>query len=124
MAWFADRYQEKKLKDAARHWAGGGVKDEMADDLAVMGAAAQVIQAVQEDSPTLDFEVLDENWQVVSLFMRLQTQWVASMGGMLGLNYQSVEFLFKIDGIENQREMLADLQVMEVAALEVINAKD
>ena len=56
--------------------------------------------------------------------MRLQTQWVPSMGGMIGLNYQSVEFLFKIEGIENQRETLADLQAMEVAALEVMNAKD
>lgn len=56
--------------------------------------------------------------------MRLQTQWVPSMGGMMGMNYQSVDFLFRIEGIENQRETLADLQVMEVAALQVMNAKD
>ena len=96
----------------------------MADDLAAMGAAQEVVQAVQETSPTNDFEVLEENWQVVSMFMRLQTQWVPSMGGMIGINYQSVEFLFRIEGIENQREMLAELQVMEVAALQVLNVKD
>ena len=96
----------------------------MADDLAVMGAAQEVVQAAQEASPTHDFEVLEENWPVVSMFMRLQTQWVPSMGGLLGLNDQSVQFLFKIEGIENQQEMLADLQVMELAALQVLNTKD
>ena len=96
----------------------------MADDLAVMGAAPEIAKAVEEASPTHDFEVLEENWPVVALFMRLQTQWVPSMGGLLGLNYQSVEFLLRIEGIENQREMLADLQVMEIAALQVLNSKD
>lgn len=96
----------------------------MADDLSVMGAAPEITDAAQQASPTTDFEVLDENWQAVAMFMRLQTQWVPGMGGMIGLNYQSVELLFRIEGIENQREMLADLQVMEVAALEVLNAKD
>lgn len=124
MAWLADRGEAKKLEDAARHWAGGGVKDEMAADLAVMGGGQDIVQAAQEASPTRDFEVLDENWQTVAIFMRLQTQWVPSMGGLLGLNYQSVDFLFRIEGIENQRDMLADLQVMEVAALQVLNTKD
>lgn len=116
--------EAKKLEDAARHWAGGGVKDEMAADLAAMGASPEIIEAVQQDSPTRDFEVMEENWATVSMFMKLQTQWVPSMGGLLGLNYQSVEFLFRIEGIENQQEMLADLHVMEVAALQILNTKD
>lgn len=86
--------------------------------------APEIAEVVQESSPTRNFEVLSENWPVVSLFMQLQTQWNVGMGGATGLNYQSVEFLFKIEGIENQREMLADLQVMEVAALQVMNTKD
>lgn len=89
-----------------------------------MGAPPEIAQAMQEASPTLDFEVLEENWPAVSCFMRLQTQWVPLMGGVAGLNYQSVQWLFTIEGIENQREMLADLQVMEIAALQVLNAKD
>lgn len=96
----------------------------MADDLAVMGAAPEIAKAVEEASPTQDFEVLEENWPAVSMFLRLQTQWVPSMGGLLGLNYQSVDFLFRIEGTENQRELLADFQVMEVAALKVLNTKD
>lgn len=96
----------------------------MAADLAVMGGGQDVIQAVQEASPTTDFEVWPENWPTVVMFMRLQTQWTPSMGGVLGLNYQSVEFLFRIEGVENQREMLADLQIMEGAALQIMNTKD
>ena len=86
--------------------------------------APEIVQAMQETSPTRDFEVLEENWPVIRMFMQLQTQWHVGMGGATGLNYQSVEFLFKIEGIENQREMLADLQTMEVAALQAMNTKD
>ena len=89
-----------------------------------MGAAPEIAEAMQETSPTHDFEVLEENWPAVRMFMQLQTQWNVGMGGATGLNYQSVEFLFKIEGIENQREMLADLQTMEVAALQAMNTKD
>lgn len=88
-----------------------------------MGAAPEIAEAVQETSPAHDFEVWAENWPVVELFMRLQTQWVTTMGSIVGLHYPSVDFLFRIEGIENQREMLADLQVMEVAALHVLNSK-
>lgn len=99
------------------------MKDEIADDLKAMGASPEMIRAAQETSPNLDFEVWPENWDTVAMFMRLQTQWVPSMGGMVGLNYQSVEFLFRIEGIENQREMLEDLHIMEVSALQILNSK-
>lgn len=89
-----------------------------------MGAAPEIAQALQDSSPPDDFEVWEENWPTVTMFMRLQTQWIVTMGGIVGLNYQSVEFLFRIEGIDNPREMLADLQVMEAAALDVMNAKD
>lgn len=97
----------------------------MADDLAVMGAPPEIAQAAQAASPTtIDFEVLEENWEAVGMFMRLQTQWVVGgMGAFIGLNYQSVEFIFRIEQVKNQRELLADLQVMEQAALQVINTK-
>ena len=32
--------------------------------------------------------------------------------------------MFRIEGIENQRELFADLQIMEFAALQVMNTKD
>jgi len=84
----------------------------------------EIAEAVQQGSPDQEFEVWEDNWPTVAMFMRLQTQWVTNVGGVVGLNYQSVEFLFRIEGVDNQREMLADLQVMEAAALRVMNDKD
>lgn len=91
-----------------------------------MGAAPEIAAAAQAATPTIDFEVFEENWRAVSMFMRLQTQWVPSFAGVMGLRYQSIEFLFRIEGVadSDQRELFADLQVMEAAALELLNAKD
>lgn len=124
MAAVADRGQAKKLEDAARHWAGGGVKDEAADDLAIMGAMPELVDAVQSAAQQTEFEVWEDNWPAVAMFMRLQTQWVSTVGGIVGLNYQSAQWLFTIEGVEKPRELLADLQVMEAAALGVMNSKD
>lgn len=117
------RGQAKKLADAAEHWARGGVVNETAGDLEVFGAAAEVVQSVGELSDPQDFEVFEENADTVVMFLRLQTQWNVSAGGVVGLNYQSAEFLFRIGKVENPLEMLEGLQVMEVAALRVMNAK-
>lgn len=82
--------------------------------------------------PTLDaefteereFEVFEDNWPIVEMFLRLQTQWNVNMGSFVGLNYQSAEFLFKIHGVGDPVEMLDGLQTMEIAALGVINKRD
>lgn len=43
------------------------------------------------------------------------------MGGWVGLNYQSVEFLFKIFKVKNRRELWEDLSEIERGALSVLN---
>lgn len=58
------------------------------------------------------------------MFLRLQTQWRTSMGGVIGLDYMAVEWLLRLYGVEDQRSMLEDLQTMEGAALSVINKKE
>lgn len=42
------------------------------------------------------------------------------MGGFVGLNYLSVEFLFKLYEVSNPRDMLEKLQEIERGALEAI----
>lgn len=127
MAGFVDWGQKKKLEDAARHWAGGGVIDEAANDLAAFGASPEIIRAAQEISPSRDFEIWPENEAVVSLFMMLQTQWISKLTSKgliyIGLNYQSVEFILKIEGIKDQREAFHELRIMEAAALHILNSK-
>ncbi len=58
------------------------------------------------------------------MFLRLQTQWRTSMSGVLGLDYVAVEWMLRLYGVEDQRSMLEDLQVMEGAALTLINKNE
>ena len=70
-----------------------------------------------------DFEVLEENWPVVEMFMRVQTQWRTTMSGVLGLDYGALAWLFMMYEVQDQRSLLEDLQVMEAAAMLTINSK-
>jgi len=107
--------------DAAQHWARGGVKDDTASDLAAFGAPVEMIQSI--DTSKDDFEVWEDNMDAMVMFLKLQTQWVVIEGGFIGLNYQSVQFLFTIGAVANQAEMMDDLQAMEMAALQVLNKR-
>lgn len=71
-----------------------------------------------------DFEVFDENWDIVMMFLRMNTQWNCSFGGMVGLNYEVLLLaggLFDIYNVENRQEMLEGLQLMESVALVEMN---
>lgn len=97
------------------------MEDETASDLAVFGAPAEFIDSI--DTTKDDFEVWEENADALVIFMKLQTQWNVIDGGFIGLNYQSVQFLFTIGAVANQAEMMDDLQAMEMAALQVLNKR-
>lgn len=58
------------------------------------------------------------------MFLRLQTQWRTSMSGAVGLDYGAVQWMLRLYEVEDQRSMLEDLQVMEGAALNLINKKE
>lgn len=89
--------------------------DKTQDDAAAFGVA------LPEEPQSRDFEVWQENWEVVLLFMRCQTQWRTTMSGLLGLDYTAVAWVLKLYEIEDQRSMLEDLQVMEAAAMQALN---
>jgi hypothetical protein len=61
------------------------------------------------------FEVWDENWETVMMFLRMQTQWNVTMGGYVGFGMLS---LYDVD---NPREMLEGIQAMEAVALSELN---
>ena len=75
------------------------------------------------EQPSLDCEVWEENWPTVEMFLRVQTQWRTTMNGVLGLDYGAVAWLFKMYAVEDPRALLEDLQVMEAAAMAVINER-
>ena len=70
-----------------------------------------------------DFEVWEENWPVLEMFLRCQTQWRTTMSGVLGLDYAAVAWVHKLYEVEAQRALLEDLQVMEAAAMVTINTR-
>ena len=70
-----------------------------------------------------DCEVWEENWAVLELFLRCQTQWRTTMSGVLGLDYVAVAWLFRLYAVDDDRSMLEDLQIMEAAAMSTLNAR-
>ncbi len=75
------------------------------------------------EQPCEDFEVWEENWPVVEMFLRVQTQWRTTMNGVLGLDYGALAWLFMMYEVKDQRALLEDLQAMEAAAMVTINSR-
>jgi hypothetical protein len=92
------------------------VVDETQADAAALGI-------VMPEQPPEDFEVLEQNWPAVQMFLRLQTQWRTTMNGLLGLDYGAVAWILRLYEVEDPRALLEDLQVMEAAALLSINSR-
>ena len=90
--------------------------DETDTDAAALGI-------VMPEQPSENFEVWEENWPVVEMFMRVQTQWRTTMNGVLGLDYAALAWLFMMYEVQDQRALLEDLQVMEAAAMLTINSR-
>jgi len=68
----------------------------------------------------VDFEVWDENWEAVMMFLHMQTQWTVSMSGYVGLKYEVLVGsggLFDLYNVEDRRDVLERIQVLEATAL-------
>ena len=55
------------------------------------------------------------------MFLRCQTQWRGSVGGIIGFDYTSVIEMIKLYNIENHTVMLENLQIIEAAVLKAMN---
>ena len=120
------RRQGGKLKDAAVYWASGGkrIEDHTQDDAKALGIVLPPSAPKDEDNG--DFEVWDDNWDVLEMFLRMQTQWTTSMSGYVGLKYEILLCsggLFDLYNVDNRREMLEDLRLMEAAALSELSKR-
>lgn len=89
------------------------MQDNTEDDAAVLGVVLE-----DEIETSDEFEVFEENWPVVELFLRVQTQWRTGMSGPVGLDYTAVAWVLKLTAEEtSHRSLLEDLQIMEGAVL-------
>ena len=88
-----------------------------------MGASPEQIAAARLQAVEHDCEVWEENWETVLMFLRMSTQWNASMAGLTGLNYPSLEWLCKLYSVKDPVALFEGVQVMETTALSVLNAE-
>ena len=101
---------------AGEYWAvGSTVIDKTAEDDAVLGITTEKKEV--DDN----FYVYSQNWETVQMFLRCQTQWRVGISGIIGLDYTSVIEMIKLYLVEDTVAMLENLQIMEAAALQVIN---
>ena len=112
----------KKLTGAVEHLLSGGRK---VDPDALSGQAAllklDVDQVIPEDDP--DYDLWPEHEDVALMFMRCQTQWRSTAGGVIGLDYGVVLQLMELYSVGDRVAVLEDLQVMEAKAVEIMNKK-
>ena len=98
--------------------------DDLRRQFAALGVATQEIPSAPAARAVV--EVWRSNWPALRLFCAAGTQWrtASTMGGIgwIGLDYQAVELVERRLGLGPVA--WADLQVMEEAALAVLNAGD
>jgi hypothetical protein len=106
--------------EVAEAWAkGGGDTNAVLEDARLMGIV------LDESEFSTITEVWEENEVSVELFFSLRTQWRwMSLGfgaSCLGLDYQGVEAVMRMKRIKERAKVFEDLQIMEAAALSVLN---
>lgn len=67
--------------------------------------------------------VWPEHEDVVLTFVRCQTQWRSTGGGVIGLDYGVVLQVMSLYDVRDRRGVLEDLQLMEYRAVEIMNKR-
>ncbi|MCY1185552.1 hypothetical protein D9M68_1005080 [compost metagenome] len=71
------------------------------------------------------FEVWPDNWAAVDVFIAMGTQWRAGANGPTGLDYPSLESVFRLQGVRRleREDIFAAVRIMEGEALKVMREK-
>lgn len=113
--------QEGKLTGAVDHWLG----PDDGDDSAFL-EDAEFYNITIEEAPQgrPDYEVWEEHWDALLLFIRAQTQWrLNGNGGVTGLDYAGVLALLPLYPVDDPARVFDDLRVMEARAVELLNER-
>lgn len=89
--------------------------DKTADDAAVLGVVGF------EPSQPEHFEVEPDAWPALMMFLDCQTQWRTGPGGLIGLDYGVVAWLFRLRSVADESAMLSDLQIIEAEVLRLVS---
>lgn len=91
----------------------------MLEDLKAYGADESALP--QRLKARQDYAIWAEHEDVVVLFLRCQTQWRTTMAGVSGLDYGAVFAMMDLYDVGNRQQVMADLQIMEAHAKQLIN---
>lgn len=87
----------------------------------------QRLSSIYYDAGAKDwfFDLWEENWPVIDLYIQIQTQWRVGMGGPYGLDYNVV--FHELDRRDLDRdeydELMASVRVIEETALKHFSAQ-
>jgi len=71
-----------------------------------------------------DFLVLPENWPIVQLFEKVNSQWrFGGMGSLLGLDYNAVDVCIRYLQIPVDADCFSGLQIMEQVIVAEMNKR-
>lgn len=78
-----------------------------------------------DDFPEPEVDVWPEHWEILMLYRRYSTQWRVGMAGAAGLDYSVFHVALANKGIKGRKfeRMMDDLGVIEMAALDILNAE-
>jgi len=71
-----------------------------------------------------EFEVMQDNWPAVLMFLRVESQWRTTSSGVMGLDYNVLlgpGALLDLYGVDEPRQVFEDLQVIESRARQLLN---
>jgi hypothetical protein len=91
--------------------------DDTAKDAAIFGIEPPPSKAAE------NYEVLPEAWPAMRVFLKVQTQWRADSGAVIGLDYGSVRWVIEMLQLADPLEVLADLQVVEATVVAAMNKR-
>lgn len=64
--------------------------------------------------------VWPDNWPVLDVFLKCNTQWRTGFNGAYGLDYSVLPWLFEMCSVKDHKQAFKDIQIMESAALDVM----
>lgn len=114
----------KKLSGAGRWWAGArSIKDHTEEDAKAWGIKRKKSRTATPEA----FEVWEEHWPALELFLAMRTQWrvIAGMGGAhhQGIDYTALYGHPKYARLDydDQDKLLGQIQHIEAGALAALN---
>ena len=103
--------------------------DVVLEALALLGAPAEIMERASVGEPETQFEVFDDNWPILEVFLQLATCWswlVPPMGAPIRAGIPATEIQATIQMLlpptADHRQAFRDIRAMESAALDVFIA--